>query len=195
MYIYICICMQCNGPHNTIYIHCYIKCIQTASSLLGLWLLRVKIECFTPWVCMCHAFEGFQQYVRTYILNWLEGVRLSLCIEVYIWCCSLFRCLHSYHCLLGSTVGCNHDHIWNCYSRVVLENSQAETEWYNYQSDCSMLIIVNVSISVDSCIFSCSLSVNYQRYPSPSPPPPPNDPDCIHLQPNPSYYPVERGHR
>ena len=61
-------------------------------------------------------------------------------------CCSFFlRCCCSHHCVLGGTGDCNHDHIWNCYGRVVLEESQAETEWYNYQSHCSMLIIVNVA--------------------------------------------------
>ena len=146
-----------------------------------------------------HLKVSNSMYVRMYIYIKLAGGCQTQFVhgDIYVCncCCSLFRCLHSYHCLLGGTVGCDNDHIWNCYSRVVLENPQAETEWYNYQSDCSMLIIVNVSISVDSCIFSCSLSVNYQRYPSPSPPPHPNDPDRIHLQPNPSYCPVERGHR
>ena len=60
-------------------------------------------------------------------------------------CCFFLRCPHCYHCLLGGIVGGNHDHIWNCYSCVVLKDSQTETEWYNYQIDCSMLLIVDVS--------------------------------------------------
>ena len=36
-------------------------------------------------MCQNHAFEGIQQYVHTYnILNWLVGVRLRLCMEIYV---------------------------------------------------------------------------------------------------------------
>ena len=55
----------------------------------------------------------------------------------------LSQCKWAYHCdppgsggegstgdtSCGGTVSCNHGHIWNCYSRVVLKDPQPETEW------------------------------------------------------------------
>ena len=133
--VYIYVCMQCNGPHNTTLVYkIHTNCLVTVGPLAiegQNWMFHatsVHVQITTwrfPTVC-------------TYVLNWPVGVRLSLCMEIWYCCCSLLRCPHSYHCLLGGTVGCDNDHIW-----LQLCCVGGFTSWnrrYNYQSDCSMLI-------------------------------------------------------